>query len=237
VEPGPGNLVTPVTASFSLFANSSLLRTRIRPSSQQGKCLHEFTVNSAGRRLLRAQTRTDRGFPGERANARMPQREPKNIERFLAAVTPKVRSTRLEQLWRFYDVPYGIEVPFFDGTATVGRAAPRRWRSVLLPPLLTARVFCLQPVRIYFVPYLSGMRLVKKRTSSGGGLQRSTSVGGEEMSTDVAFQYYEYERVQDRLPFAMKIQELQQQVRSRGQPRQLLQSASAPLSVAFSTAA
>ena len=69
-------------------------------------------------------------------------------------------------------------------------------------------------MRIYFVPYLSGMRLLKQQAAPSRSLQRSASVGSDEKSeADVVFQYYEYERVQDRLPFKMKIQELQQQVR------------------------
>ena len=75
-------------------------------------------------------------------------------------------------------------------------------------------------MRIYFVPYLSGMRLLKKKpaAASASGLPRSASVGASELSeSEVVFQYYEYERVQDRLPFVMKIQELQQQVRPRPQ--------------------
>ncbi len=51
-----------------------------------------------------------------------PKREPTNIERFLAATTPTVRSSRLAQLWRFYDVPYGVEVPYYEGTGPVGSA-------------------------------------------------------------------------------------------------------------------
>ena len=75
---------------------------------------------------------------------------------------------------------------------------------------VTARARRRQPVRIYFVPYLSGIRLLKKPS---GFLPRSASVGAQQSDAAVVFQYYEYERVQDRLPFAMKIQELQQQVR------------------------
>jgi hypothetical protein len=63
------------------------------------------------------------------------------------------------------------------------------------------------------------MRLLKKKKqdAASSGLPRSASVGAGESSgeAEVVFQYYEYERVQDRLPFAMKIEELQQQVRSR----------------------
>lgn len=47
------------------------------------------------------------------------QREPTNIERFLAVTTPKVRNSQLGQLWDFYDVPYGVEVPYFDAQGTV----------------------------------------------------------------------------------------------------------------------
>eukprot|EP01043_Picozoa_sp_COSAG02_P045361 COSAG02_NODE_4138_length_5725_cov_20.138287_3_plen_113_part_00 len=53
-----------------------------------------------------------------------PKREPKNIERFLAATTPTVRSSRLAELWTFYDVPYGVEVPYYEGTGPVGSAKP-----------------------------------------------------------------------------------------------------------------
>jgi hypothetical protein len=162
-----------------------------------------------------------------------PKREPTNIERFLAATTPTVRGSRLAQLWRFYDVPYGVEVPYYEGTGPVGSAeipllahlraaCPRNPRDDTIL-YVTAHALRRQPVRIYFVPYLSGMRLLKKtkQAAASGGLQRSASVGGGEKSddTEVVFQYYEYERVQDRLPFAMKIEELQQQVRSRHRRR------------------
>lgn len=150
------------------------------------------------------------------------KREPKNIERFLAATMPKVRSSRLDHLWRFYDVPYGIEVPYYDGTGPVGSANEPYPCPCAAIDCHCGRHVCNvrltrcvpQPVRMYFVPYLSGMRLLKKRGVTAGGLQRSASVGtGEGSEPEVVFQYYEYERVQDRLPFAMKIQELQQQVR------------------------
>ena len=149
-----------------------------------------------------------------------PKREPKNIERFLAATTPKVRSSRLDHLWRFYDVPYGVEVPYYDGTGPVGSAkTPLSALCAQTLLCVTARARRRQPVRIYFVPYLSGIRLLKKIS---GLLPRSASVGAQQSETTVVFQYYEYERVQDRLPFAMKIQELQQQVRSGTMTRRVL---------------
>ena len=101
-----------------------------------------------------------------------PKREPTNIERFLAATTPTVRGSRLAQLWRFYDVPYGVEVPYYEGTGPVGSAeipllahlraaCPRNPRDDTIL-YVTAHALRRQPVRIYFVPYLSGMRLLKK---------------------------------------------------------------------------
>ena len=43
-----------------------------------------------------------------------------NIERFLEAVTPTPASSRLGDVWTFYDLAFGLEVALqFDGEETV----------------------------------------------------------------------------------------------------------------------
>ena len=43
-----------------------------------------------------------------------------NIERFLDAVTPSPASSRLGDVWAFYDLAFGLEVALqFDGEETV----------------------------------------------------------------------------------------------------------------------
>ena len=114
-----------------------------------------------------------------------------NIERFLDAVTPSPASSRLGDVWAFYDLAFGLEVALqFDGEETV------RALSMALEARRAAETLCVrgQPVHMYFVPYLSGIRLLEP------------PVGDD--PARVAFQYSEHERLQDRLPFAMKMAEL-----------------------------
>ena len=118
-----------------------------------------------------------------------------NIERFLDAVTPSPASSRLGDVWAFYDLAFGLEVALqFDGEETV------RALSMALEARRAAETLCVrgQPVHMYFVPYLSGIRLLEP------------AVGDD--PARVAFQYSEHERLQDRLPFAMKMAELEAQV-------------------------